>query len=589
MKMEKTNNGMTRRNFVKSATMMLAGAGVLTAGSSLSGCSSESGPSSDSMQWDYETDVVVVGFGNAGAMAALGAINAGSQVIVLEKAPESGGNSICAAGNCLGGWSEDDIDEVAEHLCAISYGMMNDKDYARDFVEKINALPEKLESMTGMKILWDVEPGAGLPLSDARYPFAPGHEAVERGGKWVTDSDSLDSAQLGEMTIYRAGEATFTYLEQCLNDMGADIRLSTPARRLIQDSSTGEIIGVVAAEGASGYYGEGGTEVNIKAKKGVILSCGGYENNREMFSEYIRHTSPSTKVCPWGTPYNTGDGVILAGAVGAKMWHTAGGEVYSFTCSTKASEEAGVAINLSSSNASIWVNRFGKRFMSEKFFSTHSHASFPFFSFTHTMSAPSGQDELSMQEYVNLPYWMIFDSKTYDAGPLSSDLAGYNKVRSVYEWSADNSEELEAGWIMKGDTIEELAAAIQGEDSFGREFTMDVDGLVATVEAYNDYCAKGQDDDYNRYPNTLSPIDTPPYYAIQISPVVCNTWGGAQRTANCEIVDMHGETIPRLYGAGEFGSIFSEGYVGALNFGEALATGLCAGEQAASLQSWDEE
>ncbi len=65
------------------------------------------------------------------------------------------------------------------------------------------------------------------------------------------------------------------------------------------------------------------------------------------------------------------------------------------------------------------------------------------------------------------------------------------------------------------------------------------------------------------------------------------TKSGPALNKNCEVLNPRDEKIPRLYGAGEFGSIFSEGYVGACNFPEALATGLFAGREASALTPWE--
>ena len=578
---------VSRRDLLKGGAVVAAGL-AMTAGISAVGCASAPAASTESWlpeKWDYETDIVVIGYGNAGSAAAVAANAAGAKTMVLEKAPHGGGNSQCAMGNCMGGW--DDVDGMAEHLMAISYGTMTDKELCKSFVEQLNALPDELEELTDMAIRWDIEPGGPLPLGDARFPYLPGHDACVAGGKWVTDSDDLASVQMGSLTVYRAGDATFRHMNQFLESTDVEIKFSTPVKKLIQNPTTKEIVGVVAAEGASGIDGAGGTDVHIKANKGVIMACGGFENNQELYHQYARYSAPTLPCPPLGTPYNTGDGLIMAEEVGARMWHTATAETYNFTNVKAASDEFGCAISVAFPNAGIFVNRDGKRFMSEKFFSTHTHATFPFYNFTHTMSAPSGNDDTQIQDYCNVPYYLIFDSTTFDAGSLSHDIMGYNLIHGLYEWSSDNSAELEKGWIIKGETVEELAQNIKCTDSFDRVVGMDADGLVETINTFNASCAAGVDSEFGRYPNTLSPISTPPFYAIEVTPYVVNTWGGAKRNANGEILDVRDQVIPRLYGAGEFGSIFSEGYVGACNFPEALATGLTAGKNAAALEPWD--
>ena len=93
------SEGLSRRNFLKSAAVAgaaLAGSAAL-AGCASGGTGSAAAPSGDWLpsSWDYETDVVVIGYGGAGMWSSLVAADeGGSEVIVLEKAPvEGGGNS----------------------------------------------------------------------------------------------------------------------------------------------------------------------------------------------------------------------------------------------------------------------------------------------------------------------------------------------------------------------------------------------------------------------------------------------------------------------------------------------------------------
>ena len=84
----------------------------------------------------------------------------------------------------------------------------------------------------------------------------------------------------------------------------------------------------------------------------------------------------------------------------------------------------------------------------------------------------------------------------------------------------------------------------------------------------------------------MKPIIKPPFYAMEMVPGVLNTQGGPRRNKNAEIVDPEGRPIPRLYGAGELGSMYSYCYNGGGNLGEAIAFGRIAGENAAALSAW---
>ena len=96
------------------------------------------------------------------------------------------------------------------------------------------------------------------------------------------------------------------------------------------------------------------------------------------------------------------------------------------------------------------------------------------------------------------------------------------------------------------------------------------DTLFGRGEAYYDsYAGSGSDTGEARTgeqkvviePFELLPIE-PPYYAAQISMVLLNTQGGPKRNENAQTLDWDGNSIPRLYNCGEFGSIYAYMYNG---------------------------
>ena len=143
------------------------------------------------------------------------------------------------------------------------------------------------------------------------------------------------------------------------------------------------------------------------------------------------------------------------------------------------------------------------------------------------------------------------------------------KIQCFYNWSTDNTVEIEKGWIIKGDTITELAAKLG----------MDPKILKCTVVTYNRSCEAGEDWEFGRIDETLVPIDTPPYYALKMYPGGPNTQGGPKRNAKSQVLDFDGNPIPRLYTAGELGSIYSFLYpASGGNVAELIAFGARANE-----------
>jgi succinate dehydrogenase/fumarate reductase flavoprotein subunit len=181
-------------------------------------------------------------------------------------------------------------------------------------------------------------------------------------------------------------------------------------------------------------------------------------------------------------------------------------------------------------------------------------------------------------DFTRLPCFTIFDETARSHGPLVSGNRGkfgWFSWHSGYEWSKDNSKEIEKGWIVKGETIAELAGklGIKPED------------LEATINHYNESCKKQVDPDFNRPKQSLIAIEKPPYYAVKVYPTMVNTQGGPRRNGKCQVMDPFGEPIPRLYTAGELGSFWGWMYNGGGNNAECLCTGQIAARNAVALKS----
>jgi len=158
--------------------------------------------------------------------------------------------------------------------------------------------------------------------------------------------------------------------------------------------------------------------------------------------------------------------------------------------------------------------------------------------------------------------------------PLYTGATGFN--RDLYKWSEDNSAEIARGWIAQARTIAELADRI----------SVDRPNLEETIAKYNEYCRAGQDPEFGRARENLTAIEGPPYYAIELWPSLLNTQGGPRRDKEARVVDPDGKPIPRLYAAGELGSIWGFLYQGANNIGECIVFGQIAGRNAAAEEPW---
>jgi len=516
---------LNRRDLVKAATV---GAGVMATGGLLSSPSdaAERVP----QRWDREADVVIAGYGFAGAAAAITAHDQGARVLILEKAPERfrGGNSRVSANGVF--WPND-VEKAKIYFRACSGPYVDDiSDEMLDvWAKELYANRAWLEALGWQPVRY----------GGAEYPDLPGADCVS---KFVHGAGSVGGARLWSQVI-----------EAAITARKIEILYETPAVRLVRRG--GDIIGVAAQQD--------GKQVHIKANRAVILSTGGFEHNPKMIRSFLIDLPYAA---PLGTPYNTGDGIRMAMDIGADLWHMANvaGPMWAF-----AVPDYPVASFIRMPKPSyVWVAKDGKRFVAE---------GNPMAMTSHGKLSLNGR---WVQMPCPLPVHAVFDETVRAGGGIgghhSGQTMGWDYVYSVYDWSGDNSKEIEKGWIKKADTIRELAAIID----------LPPDTLEATVQRFNGFAQGQKDEDFNRAPASLKPIQTPPFYAMQLSPAFLNTQGGPRRNKDAQIVDTEGNPISRLYSSGELGAIYGFQYQGGGNIAECLAFGRIAGTNAAKEASW---
>jgi len=175
-----------------------------------------------------------------------------------------------------------------------------------------------------------------------------------------------------------------------------------------------------------------------------------------------------------------------------------------------------------------------------------------------------------MQQLTPVPVYMIFDETFRKAGSIGESFACWDVTHgNRYDWSADNLREVDKGWINV-----RTHPGSRAPDQPRAEV------LEATVKRYNAFAKDGTDADYDRAKAFMAPLQTPPYYAMELTPSFVNTQGGPRRNKDAQIIGLDGKPIPRLYSAGELGSIYSFNYNAGGNVGECFAFGRIAGRNA---------
>jgi len=322
---------------------------------------------------------------------------------------------------------------------------------------------------------------------------------------------------------------------------------------LIQDDS-GRVIGVETSRDGKPFL--------IKAQRGVILACGGFEHNDAMRDEYLPKPSSSKYSAGCGT--NTGDGIQAAITLGAKVdkmnhgwWVT--------SWNVPGEKRPRLSVIEKSLPGTITVNRAGKRFANE----SENYILFQKDLFkTHTEESP------------NDPAWMIFD-RIHREENIVGPLITYKKRPD----HALPPRYLTPEFLTMADTIEELA----------EKTGIDAKGLARTIHDFNGYAETGKDPDFHRGDSAydryygkdkgqanpcLGPIEKPPFYAIRSNPGDFGTGGGMVINTNAEVLSAEtGKPIPGLYATGNCTAAILPTYPGpGSTLGPAMTFGYLAGK-----------
>ena len=531
--------------------------------------------------WDRIVDVVVVGSGGAALTAATLAHDGGSEVLVVEKEAMLGGTTAVSGGvawlpgnhHLTDAGLTDSRDDALAYLRALTAGREHDPSLLDVFVDTAPEMLRYLEAHTPVRMQivpnfpdyyapYEV-PGTtfgGRAVEPVPYPV--GTELPEWRDRLATrgallslgaattlgeDFSVPDAALQAELARREAedirpkGAALVAMLFKGLLERGVEARIELAARELVVVDGT--VIGVRADDAS-------GASVLIGARQGVVLACGGFEWNAELVRAFIGY--PVQPLSPGG---NVGDGLVMAMESGAELANMVSYWGQPAMFDPDITRDGAMVPQFEWARgmpSSLVVNQQGERFANE---------AMPYNDFPKAF----GVFDASSATFPNEPPgWMLFDQKVRDSARILSMLPG----------------EPTPSWVPVAGTIAELAA-MSG---------LPVDALVATVERFNAYADKGDDPDFDRTkvglmaPGVVSPLDTPPYYAVVIHPGALGTNGGPRLTADGQVRAQRGGVVEGLYAAGNTAaSAFGWAYPsGGGTIGQALVFGYRAGRHVAT-------
>jgi len=527
--------------------------------------------------WDEEVDVIAVGSGGAGLAGAIGALDNGASVLVLEKADFVGGTTGKSGG---GSWVpnnhlmqakglRDDRDEFLRYCSRVSfpelyndksptYGMQpNNFRLLETYYDKAADIFRKLDESGAYPVTtamsWD-----GKPAPDYHGQIAENGKIV---GRQLAPRDEDGSEGFGfHMIMAMSG-----YIEE----HGGTILFEQRVSRILRNED-GRVIGV-EAETPDGTRRYG-------ARKGVIFGSGGFTQNPEMRANFLR--TPIMGGC--AVPTNQGDLVLMSAELGVKLgnmneaWNqqVVLEEVLDFS-----SVASGVFFL--GGDSSIAVNKYGKRMYDEKYVypeRTRSHQVY----------------DQWKGDYPNLYQIFIFDEAAREFGGMLIPAPGQEVSSTVTV--ADTLEELAEKVQARFDALSDRIGTYKLDENF-------VANLKDTIERYNGFAEAGVDEDFHRgdapidaffhsaaakrdYPNAyMAPISSEgPYYAILLGAGALDTKGGPVFNENGQVLDIHDNPIEGLYVAGNAGASPSgKSYLGGGGtLGLGVTFGYLAGEHAAS-------
>lgn len=468
------------------AVFLLAGSSVL------SGCSSqpnpESTPSDISSPEEYNEELVIVGAGGAGLISGITALEAGQDVLIIEKMGFAGGATLLSEGYIAGGGSTFQKDKgITDDPETIYQDLMkggkeqNQEDLAHLYAEGMGAAFDWLTD--------DLH----VPFTEASPLSFPEHT-----------HDRV-------MVVDGGGSQYVQILKAKYEELGGRILYDTKARELLTED--GKVTGVKAENKA-------GEEVVLHADV-VLLATGGFGASPDLRPEGLED------VVFYGAVSSTGDGIKMAEAIGAQTIFMDTMKIYPQGLLNPQEEELtaegalvrnGISCAIGSkqttnTTGSIYVNLDGSRFINENT------------DFVSIKEAQLQQPEKKM--------FLVMDQAGYDAWyaytstVLSEELAE--------EWFQQEGQPV----FVRADSLADAA----------KQAGLDPEKLAATVKHFNEMAAAGQDTDFGR--ELTGGIEGNTYYILELKLRTATTLGGVKTNDKMQVLNLNDEPIPGLYAAGE--------------------------------------
>lgn len=477
-------------------------AALTEAGANLAGFS-QSAPKSTASE-EYDVDLAIVGAGATGTMAALEAMEAGLNVLVLEKCGKVGGTSVCSTG-----------------FAAIQ------SDLQKEAGTDVYTVDSAFQMLTDF-CMWRVDASLVYNILNSSASVVNRLQAY-----WdQTDDPGVINA---EITAHDTGKGTHKFnvlYEQFLIPGGVNLMLETTATELIMDGDA--VVGVKAEK-------QDGTSVTVNAKA-VLVCTGGFGGNSEMLKEYFGHDNFYLN----GLSTNVGDGINMCLAAGAVLSDEITPHLAEFCSNNKVDFYAGYMKFINQAGF-LALDPSGQRFVNEEFFESKAlsygasalrRAGYAYIIFT----------EEQLNAMVEKGLWGVLSEGTI------IDLATRERVLvpSYYTLNDEMEAALAAGEAWKADTLEELGLAIGFSDQSIYQ---------KSIEDYLQVLETGVDPLFGKRPDMMPDLNNGPYYAVRVISAIDGTYNGIRVNQNMQALGADYQPIEGLYvGGQDSGGYFSYPY-----------------------------
>lgn len=536
---EKKTVSVSRRSFIGGGALAAVGlaAGSLVACSPGSSSNSSSNSNTAAETTDYkaappaiadsditetiEADVVVIGGGISGAVAAATAAEEGKNVVVLQKAEIAISHGAGAAA-----WNSKAQQENGEDF---------------DPWEAVTAWTRQGENRADLDLLktWIYNSGPTMDWCMALTNDVEGVGPVLTGlSKGMDYPDYHNFAYPAVHMWVGQMQSLAQWLLDYAESLGnATVYYSTRAVQMVREGdNTGRVSAVIAQTDSDDY-------IKVEAKDGVILAAGDYGNNEQMRAEYLPHAQglKSAYIRP---SINTGDGQLMG------MW--VGGFMQPAPHCSNIHYDPPIDVPDIGGSGMPWlfVNLNGERFCNEDVEYGQLYA-----------------QDMNQPDYM---HFQVFDDNfRTDWETMGS---GMMKKEPPVDIVESTDEAVKAGDAFKADTIADLAKAMG----------VPADVLTETVDRYNELCEAGYDDDYGKQANRMKAIKVAPFYAVRRKAGVLCTLNGIITNGDYQALDEERKVIDGLYVVGNcqgnyFGGLEHQMIIPGMSLGRAMTTGRVAG------------